>query len=349
MPPIIEPTTAYLQYTSGRRVGRPGSWSRTGTLLTNFEQVMSDYFEDYGKVAPPDTTVVSWVPLSHNMGLFIGCVRTDSGGTPHRAHESDVVHTTARPGGCSCWPTTLDRSRRHRTSRSNWRCRRRRTRTWPGCDLGDVLAIIWAANGYRPRRCSASRSGSPASIFPARRFDRPMDSRRRPCTWRPARRVTRRKSCTSNPEKLSAGQAERCTKRSGTALVSYGVPRAPTVRIVDPETGDGVCGRNDRRDLGARRQRRDGLLGEAGGDRARRSVPGLWRLGDTTEGPWLRTGDLGVISEGELFIMGRIKDLLIVYGRNHYPDDIESTIQEITGGRAAAIAVPDDEPRNSSP
>ncbi|CFE59839.1 acyl-CoA synthetase [Mycobacterium tuberculosis] len=60
------------------------------------------------------------------------------------------------------------------------------------------------------------------------------------------------------------------------------------------------------------------------------------------EGPWLRTGDLGVISDGELFIMGRIKDLLIVDGRNHYPDDIEATIQEITGGRAAAIAVPDD-------
>jgi long chain fatty acid CoA FadD26 len=62
----------------------------------------------------------------------------------------------------------------------------------------------------------------------------------------------------------------------------------------------------------------------------------------TPEGPWLRTGDLGVMSDGELFIMGRIKDLLIVDGRNHYPDDIEATIQEITGGRAAAISVPDD-------
>ena len=40
--------------------------------------------------------------------------------------------------------------------------------------------------------------------------------------------------------------------------------------------------------------------------------------------------------------MGRIKDLLIVDGRNHYPDDIEATIQEITGGRVAAISVPDD-------
>lgn len=35
-------------------------------------------------------------------------------------------------------------------------------------------------------------------------------------------------------------------------------------------------------------------------------------------------------SEGELFIMGRIKDLLIVYGRNHSPDDIEATIQTIS-------------------
>ena len=63
---------------------------------------------------------------------------------------------------------------------------------------------------------------------------------------------------------------------------------------------------------------------------------------DTPEGPWLRTGDLGFVVEGELFIVGRIKDLLIVYGRNHSPDDIEATSQEITGGRVAAIAVPDE-------
>jgi long-chain fatty acid adenylase/transferase FadD26 len=46
--------------------------------------------------------------------------------------------------------------------------------------------------------------------------------------------------------------------------------------------------------------------------------------------------------DGELFIVGRIKDVLIVDGRNHYPDDIEATLQEITGGRVAAISVPDD-------
>ena len=68
----------------------------------------------------------------------------------------------------------------------------------------------------------------------------------------------------------------------------------------------------------------------------------LFPSAGTPEGPWLRTGDSGFISEGELFIIGRFKDLLIVYGRNHSPDDIETTIQEITRGRCAAIAVPDD-------
>jgi long chain fatty acid CoA FadD26 len=65
-------------------------------------------------------------------------------------------------------------------------------------------------------------------------------------------------------------------------------------------------------------------------------------LPGTPEGPWLRTGDLGVIFDDELFITGRVKDLLVVYGSNHYPDDIEATIQTITGGRVVAIAVPGD-------
>ena len=39
-----------------------------------------------------------------------------------------------------------------------------------------------------------------------------------------------------------------------------------------------------------------------------------------------------MISQNELFIIGRIKDMLIVDGRNHYPDDIEATVQELTGG-----------------
>ena len=144
-------------------------------------------------------------------------------------------------------------------------------------------------------------------------------------------------------EKLSAGQAQRCASGTGTALVSYSALDGPTVRIVDPETGI---------------ERSEGTTGEIwvhGGN----VCMGYWQKPDETErtfgaklvdpsagtpeGPWLRTGDLGFLSDGELFIVGRIKDLLIIYGRNHSPDDIEATIQEINRGRCVAIAVPDDD------
>jgi acyl-CoA synthetase (AMP-forming)/AMP-acid ligase II len=51
-------------------------------------------------------------------------------------------------------------------------------------------------------------------------------------------------------------------------------------------------------------------------------------LADTGEGPFLRTGDLGFCQDGELFITGRIKDLMIIQSRNHYPQDIEMTVEQ---------------------
>ncbi|MCV7112308.1 AMP-binding protein, partial [Mycolicibacterium setense] len=144
-------------------------------------------------------------------------------------------------------------------------------------------------------------------------------------------------------QSLSVGRVERCANEAddGAKLVSYGSSWTSEVRIVDPE---------------ARTECPAGTVGEiwVQGDNV---AMGYWRNPQLTErtfdakltdpspgtsiGPWLRTGDLGVMFEGELFITGRIKDLLIVDGSNHYPDDIESTIQEITGGRVVAIAVPD--------
>lgn len=51
-------------------------------------------------------------------------------------------------------------------------------------------------------------------------------------------------------------------------------------------------------------------------------------LATTGEGPFLRTGDLGFIENGELFITGRLKDVIIINGRNHYPQDIEWTVEQ---------------------
>jgi len=51
-------------------------------------------------------------------------------------------------------------------------------------------------------------------------------------------------------------------------------------------------------------------------------------VADTGKGPFMRTGDLGFLLDGELFITGRLKDLIIIDGRNHYPQDIERSVEQ---------------------
>lgn len=67
---------------------------------------------------------------------------------------------------------------------------------------------------------------------------------------------------------------------------------------------------------------------------------------DTGEGPFLRTGDLGFVRDGKLFITGRIKELIIVHGVNHYPQDLEDTVQALSPDfrvhHGAAFSLDDD-------
>ena len=215
---------------------------------------------------------------------------------------------------------------------------------WPDLISGMCGRSSVVGNDQIPRRSSVSPTSLPASTLMRRSSDRHTDSRRRRCTWPPPDRDAYQRLSFLTTTGLSAGKAKRCENqaRGGAQLVSYGVPRASRLRIVDPDT---------------RMENPPGAIGEiwVHGDNV---AMGYWRkdqqtertfggkladpLPGTPEGRWLRTGDLGVIFDDELFITGRIKDLLVVYGSNHYPDDIEATIQEITGGRVVAIAVPGD-------
>ena len=215
-------------------------------------------------------------------------------------------------------------------------------RIWPGSDLGGAVPMSSAAaNAYTPP--TLKRFTDRFARFNFRDIAlRPSYGLAEATVYAAlAHRVIHRNSFTSIPEKLAAGHAKRCESDAGTPLISYGVPRSPVLRIVDPET-DTECPAGTTGEIW---MHGDNVAQGYWGKPAESERTFHGRLvapsEGTPEGPWLRTGDLGFVSEGELFIMGRIKDLLIVYGRNHSPDDIEATIQEITGGRCAAIAVPD--------
>src|SRR5439155_4204899 len=108
-------------------------------------------------------------------------------------------------------------------------------------------------------------------------------------------------------------------------LVGCGhVPENLAVRIVDPVTRrlcqDDVTGEVWVRGAGVAR----GYWGQAEATAER--FGGY--VADTGEGPFLRTNDLGFFRDDQLFVLGRMDDVIIVDGRNHHPQDIEVTVAE---------------------
>lgn len=339
--PRLSSGAAYLQYTSGSTRTPAGVIVSHKNVIANVTQSLYGYFGDLAKI--PNGTVVSWLPLFHDMGLILGIC------APMVAERSAVLLSPMaflrRP---ACWMQLLASNPSPFSAAPNFAfelaVRRTSDEDMAGLDLSDVVGIvsgserIHVATVKRFTERFAKYNLSPTAVRPsyglaeATLYVAAPEPGTAPTTVR------------FDYEHLSAGQAKRCGAEGsvGTELISYGCPDPEAVRIVNPETMV---------------ENMSGDVGEiwVHGDHV---ALGYWQKPEQTnrifnahivdpapgtpEGPWLRTGDLGVLSEGELFIMGRIKDLLIVDGRNHYPDDIEATIQEITGGRVAAISVADD-------
>jgi long-chain fatty acid adenylyltransferase FadD28 len=333
--------TAYLQYTSGSTRAPAGVEITYRNLLANFEQMMSDYFSEYGNVPPPDTTFVSWLPFYHDMGLLVGiCVPLLAGA---HAVLTSPMSFLARPAR---WLQLLASNSHAFSAGPNFAfevaARKTSDDEMAGFDLGNVLGIINGSERVQPATLKRFTDRFARHNLPSKAL-RPSYGMAEATVYMVTRKPGEPPHVVNfDSGSLSAGRAKRCESPDGTALVSYGVPRSPILRIVDPdtyvecpaETVGEIWAHGDNIATGywCKPQETEHTFGA----KLLNPSPG------TPEGPWLRTGDLGFFHEGELFIIGRIKDLLIVYGRNHSPDDIEATIQLITRGRSVAISVPDD-------
>jgi acyl-CoA synthetase (AMP-forming)/AMP-acid ligase II len=332
---------AYLQYTSGSTREPAGVMISHQNLLANFEQLVSDYFVQYGRVVHPEVTIVSWLPFYHDMGLIVGIGFPVLSGL--RAVVTSPVSFLQRPAR---W-MQLMASHSHALSGGpnfafDLTARKTSDDDMAGLDLGDVHSILSGSERVQPatlqrfadrfarfnlhsRVLRPSYGMAEATVYIATR------------EWGQPPEIVHFES-----EKMTAGHAKRCTSESGTPLVSYGAPESPMVRIVDPET-DTECPAETVGEIWVHGDNvANGYWGKPEGSEHTFGATLVGASAGTPEKPWLRTGDSGFFSDGELFIVGRIKDLLIVYGRNHSPDDIEATVQEITKGRCVAIAVPDE-------
>jgi long-chain fatty acid adenylase/transferase FadD26 len=339
-PPAPRTKNALLQYTSGSTRSPAAVVVTHKNILANCQQVREDYFEAEGAVPPSDTTLLSWLPVYHDMGLLLGITGALTMGL-HSVLMSPMAFLQ-RPAR---WIQEMANNTRVFTAVPNFAfelaARRTTDEDMAGLDLSGVHTILSGSERVHAATIRRFIDRFGTFGFPASSL-KPSYGLAEAMVYvnssGPGRAPT---VATFDYEKLSAGHAEACDNHTGVELVGVGVPRASTIRIVDPET---------------RVENPAGMVGEIWlhGDNI---AAGYWRKPQQTQkafggqlidpssgtplGPWLRTGDLGTIYDGELFIIGRIKDLLIVDGRNHYPDDIEATTQEISGGRVAAISIED--------
>jgi acyl-CoA synthetase (AMP-forming)/AMP-acid ligase II len=328
MPPITHDTVAFLQYTSGSTGNPKGVVVTHGNVLHN-ESAISEALS-----VSPTSVFVGWIPHFHDMGL-IG---------PLVAFLNGVNLVAMSPLAFLKQPVRLLKAisdyRGTVSAAPNFAydliARRVTPEQLTGLDLSTWEIALNGAEPVRRRTIERIKDMLAPAGF-------------KPSAMRPAygmAEVTLLATISRGVQRYldadgDALEQNRYTPANGRAisLVSSGEP-APgiDVHIVDPETLHELS---------------EGHVGEIWLRSASVASGYYNRATETTErfaahtaddaGPYLRTGDLGLLHDGELYVTGRRKDLLIVNGRNLYPQDIEELVQDVhpavAGSRGVAVSV----------
>jgi amino acid adenylation domain-containing protein len=324
--------TALLQYTSGSTAKPKGVMLSHANLLHNSEVIK----QCFGNTR--DTIAVSWLPLYHDMGLIGGVLQPLYG--DFRIILLSPTDFLARP---LCWLEAISYYRATTSGGPNFAyelCVRRASQS--ACDGLNLSTWTVAFNGAEPVRAAtlerfartfAAYGFSPDAFLPCYGLAEATLM----VTGKPAGEpvyVGRfdTASLAGNQAILAGPTADRTV-----TLISSGRPSAElgvSVSIADPVT----AARPPAGQVGE-------VLVTGPGVSA-----GFWRGREPPpSNGTLHTGDLGFLHDGELFIVGRTKDVIVVRGRNVYPQDIEQAAQNVSpllrpGCGAAFALAPDDEP-----
>jgi len=322
--------TAFLQYTSGSTRAPRGVCVSHGNVLANLAAIHAA--ERNG----PHSRGVSWLPAYHDMGLVEGILQPLYGGYPTTllAHSAFLQRPVR-------WLQAISRFGATVSGGPNFAfdaCVRRVS----DADLATLDLRRWevAYCGAEPVRAETLRAfvarfercGFRASAL------RPVYGLAEATLLVSASDAGACAPCTIEADRSALEQGRIDTSSASEAvrtLVSCGRPTPGiSIRIVDSETQRALP------------ERQVGEIWVTGASVARgyygRSVRSAEVFVETTlDGicaTWLRTGDLGAMDAGELYVTGRRKDLIIVRGRKLHPQDIEHSVQRLDPHRIAAVA-----------
>ena len=316
--------------------------ARARCLAANAEQIIAGLGVPTGQA-----TAVSWLPLFHDMGLVL-TVAMPMAATA-QALFMDPVAFLMRPVR---WLQLVSEHRDVYTAGPNFAyeyCAARIDEAAKASlDLSGARAFLNGAEPVRPATLRGfARAFEPCGLDPAALT--PAYGLAEATVYVASGRPDAPTVITAfSRRELERGVAVTVSEddQDAVALVSCGRATGQHLAVVDPQTSAPcppgrvgeiwVNGPNVAPGYFGRQPRDPQAFGAV----LRDPPDGLPR------GGWLRTGDLGLIHDGELFVTGRLKDLIIVDGRNHYPQDVEMTVQDahpaIRRDRVAAFSVETD-------
>ena len=312
---------ALLQFTSGSTSEPKGVMLRHRNVCHNLDGAWS------AASMAPDDTVVSWLPLYHDMGLIgLLCVPMTGGCSLVQGAPQDFL---ARPLRWFRWLSEFGGTVTAGPNFSYALGARALRRAEEPLDLSKVAVLLSGAEPvdaevFRDFLDAAARYGlDPSSAFPAFGMAEVCIAGTFPPRGRGLRTdVVERHALESGQRAVPVGPGAE----GSVELAVLGRPvEGLEIRVVDVVTG-APCA-----------EREVGELQLAGNSLTAGYYGRPEATAELLVDGWLHTGDLAYLLDGELVVCGRIKDVMIVGGRNVYPQDVEKAVGEVDGVRAGNV------------